>query len=237
MRQAVEAGCIGEVLFGAHPLEEARLDRHAVHESSHGTCIRERVVSKDSRGSSVLQEQRREQPDERRLARAVAAEDRYTLAAGDGERDAVQRRHPPTSRKPSVRANPPPELLAQVARLDRRRLTISGRGACPAGCCKGHGCSLERERTESNGFVRAPRRRANLQVPGADDPDRAGKARAGAAHHAIHVQQHDDSRITGERPQPQSPTSETSAITPVSNAPRPVTVPGPTGWGAVRPQW
>jgi hypothetical protein len=48
-------------------------------------------VAEDAGLAAVVDEQRREQPDQRRLARAVLAEDRDALAALDRERDVVQR--------------------------------------------------------------------------------------------------------------------------------------------------
>jgi hypothetical protein len=63
---------------------------HAVHEPR--TAPRsEDVVAEHVRAAAVVQEQRREQADERRLARAVLAQDRDGLTALDREPDAIQR--------------------------------------------------------------------------------------------------------------------------------------------------
>ena len=52
-------------------------------------------LNKIPRLAAVLQEQRGEEPDQRRLARAVPAQDGDALAAGDRERDALERRPAP----------------------------------------------------------------------------------------------------------------------------------------------
>ena len=118
-RQPVEAGRVGEVLLGAHPLEEARLDRDAVDEPPDGARrSREDVVAEDARRAPVVQQQRREQADERRLAGAVLAEHGDALAAGDRQ---ARRRPAPAragAREAAVAAHAPAELLAEAARLD-----------------------------------------------------------------------------------------------------------------------
>ncbi len=88
---AVEPRRVGEVLGGAHLLEEAGLDRDAVDEPLHLARLLEHVVPEDVRGPAVLQQQRREQPDERRLPGAVLTEDRDALAPFQGEADVAQR--------------------------------------------------------------------------------------------------------------------------------------------------
>ena len=85
----VEPRRVGEVLGRRHLLEEGRLDRDPVDEPANGAGLLEDVVAEDVRAAAVVQEQRREQPDERRLPRAVLAEDRDALAAGDLEGDAL----------------------------------------------------------------------------------------------------------------------------------------------------
>ena len=153
-RHAVEPRRVGEVLLGAHPLEEARLDRDAVDETPHGTLARERVVAEDAGGAAVVQQQRREQADERRLAGAVPAEHRDALAAGDRERQALERWDAAPAREAAVRLGPAPELLAQVTCFDCWGV---------AGCCESHVSSLERGRRSWR--ARAPRRGTALQVP------------------------------------------------------------------------
>src|SRR5581483_5911643 len=89
---AVEARGVGEVLRRTHLLEEARLDRDAVDEPSHAARLLEHVLAEDARLAAVREQERREQTDERRLARPVLAQDRDALAALHRERDAVERR-------------------------------------------------------------------------------------------------------------------------------------------------
>jgi energy-coupling factor transporter ATP-binding protein EcfA2 len=69
-----------EVLAGRHLLEERGLDGDAVDHRPHGPGLRD-VVAEDPGGSAVRQEQRREQPDQGRLARAVLTQDGDALAA------------------------------------------------------------------------------------------------------------------------------------------------------------
>src|SRR5581483_7599416 len=118
VRESVEARRVGEVLLRAHPLEEARLDRHPVDEPTDGARRRERIVPEDERRPRVVQQERREQADQGRLAGSVPAEDRDALAALDRERDAVQRRQAALAREASVGLHPAPELLAKLAHLD-----------------------------------------------------------------------------------------------------------------------
>ena len=150
-RHPVEPRRVREVLLGRHLLEEARLDRDAVDEPAHGARLLERVVPEDARLAAVVQEQRRQQPDERRLARAVLAEDRDALAALDRERDVLDR-------DAAARADallPADELLAQVVNFDgvhlllqtRRRDRIEGTGAPPNGQAARGGTRVSRGAT------------------------------------------------------------------------------------------
>ena len=107
---AVEPRRVGEVLGRAHLLEEARLDRDAVDEAAHRARVLEHVVAEDLRAATVGQEQRREQPHERRLARAVLAENGDAFAALHREADAVERR----AATAADQAFPPSEDLCQV---------------------------------------------------------------------------------------------------------------------------
>jgi hypothetical protein len=50
-------------------------------------------VTEDARLAAVLEQKRREQADQRRLARAVLAEDGNALAALDRKRDRAERRY------------------------------------------------------------------------------------------------------------------------------------------------
>ena len=89
-REPVEPGRVGQVLGRRHLLEERGLDRDAVDEPANGARVGD-VVPEDGCAAAVEQEQRREQPDQRRLARPVLAEDGDALAAGDLEADPAQR--------------------------------------------------------------------------------------------------------------------------------------------------
>ena len=89
-RHPVEARRVREVLRRGHLLEERGLDRHAVDEPADSARLLEDVVAEDGRVPAVVQEQGREEPDQRRLARAVLAQDGDALAARDLEADAAQ---------------------------------------------------------------------------------------------------------------------------------------------------
>ena len=145
-RHSVEARRVREVLGRGHLLEEARLDGDAVHELPDRTRLVERVVPEDARLAAVVDQERREQADERRLARAVLAENRDALAAFDRERHVLERRHPPpreAARAPVAAA----ELLRQVRRPRRPgrpdgRMALLVRVLQTWSCC----CSFENEK-------------------------------------------------------------------------------------------
>ena len=122
--EAVEPRGVREVLLGAHPLEEARLDRDAIHHLPHRAGIGEDVAAEDARGAAVVEEKGREQADERRLARAVAAQDRDALTGRDDERHAVERGHAFLAGEAPGVAITAQELLAEVARLDCGYLVV-----------------------------------------------------------------------------------------------------------------
>jgi hypothetical protein len=107
--QAVEARGVAQVLDRAHLLEEARLDRDAVDHPAHRAGVAEGVPAEDRRRAAVRQQQCREQPDQRRLPRAVRAQDGDALAALDLEVEAPERSHATLAA-----AVPAGELLAQV---------------------------------------------------------------------------------------------------------------------------
>jgi hypothetical protein len=92
-RQPVEPRRVREVLDRGHLLEERRLDGHSVDHPPDRPGLGN-VVPEDVRAAAVRQQQRREQPDERRLPGTVLAEDRDALAARDGERQPAQRLDP-----------------------------------------------------------------------------------------------------------------------------------------------
>ena len=76
-------------------------------------------MAEDASTPSVGEQQRREQADERRLARPVLAEDRDGLAPLHRERDAVEGRPHALAEAPLL-AVAHPELLTQRVDLDGR---------------------------------------------------------------------------------------------------------------------
>jgi hypothetical protein len=114
-RYAVEARCVGEILLRRHLLEEGGLHRDAVHEPLHRPRLLDDVVAEDLGAAAVRKQQRRENADQRRLARAVLPQDRDALAALDRKRDAFERRYAAAAlahaRPRRIAAE---ELLAQV---------------------------------------------------------------------------------------------------------------------------
>jgi hypothetical protein len=118
-RQPVEAGGIAEVLGRGHLLEERRLDGHPVHQAAHRARLGEDVVPEHTGTPAFVQEEGGEQTDQRRLPRAVLAQDRHALAALDREADAVEGGDSPAPNA-QVRALAQPaavladELLAQI---------------------------------------------------------------------------------------------------------------------------
>ena len=113
--QAVEAGRVAQVLDRREALEEGGLDRDAVDQPLHPARLAEDVVAEDASGAAVLEQQRGEQAHERRLARAVLAQDGDALTARDGEGDRIQSRY-----AAPMQALAAAELLAQLEHLDRR---------------------------------------------------------------------------------------------------------------------
>src|SRR5439155_17597746 len=89
--------------------EEGGLDRYAVDDAADGAAFGTDVVPEDACAAPVREQQRREEPDERRLARAVLTQDRDALTAFDLEGDAGERGHADASATLA-----PTELLAQV---------------------------------------------------------------------------------------------------------------------------
>src|SRR6266540_808774 len=108
-RHAVEARCVAQVLGRRHLLEERRLDGDPCDQLPHGPGLGEHVVAEDPRAAAVVKEQRRQEPDQSRLARAVLAEDGDRLSALHRERDALQR-----GATHAAAAATADELLAQV---------------------------------------------------------------------------------------------------------------------------
>src|SRR5437763_7346506 len=92
-------------------------------------------MTEDARLAAVVDEQRREQADERRLPRPVLAENRHALAARHRERDALDR-GPALAREEARLPVSADEVLAEIADLDGRRLAEGGRIE-RSGCCDG----------------------------------------------------------------------------------------------------
>ena len=85
-------------------------------------------MAEDARAAAVVEEQCREQPDQRRLARAVLAKDGNTLAARDLEADAAERIDPfAAAAQAGARAVATAELLAQVLDFNCRHLLLQTR--------------------------------------------------------------------------------------------------------------
>ena len=84
-------------------------------------------MAEDPRLAAVVDQQRREETDERRLPRAVLAEDGDALAAGDRERDVGERRPRTLSREAARLFVLAVERLPQVAHLDGGRLAVRRR--------------------------------------------------------------------------------------------------------------
>ena len=123
-RHPVEARRVVEVLGRRHLLEERRLDRDAVDEPLHGPLRRVTTSWPKMRArAAVGEQQRREQADQRRLARPVLAEDGDALAALHREGDPVQRRDGPL-REPARLPVATEERLAQVLDDDGRRAPV-----------------------------------------------------------------------------------------------------------------
>src|SRR6266566_3895393 len=118
-RDAIEPRRVRKVLLRRHLLEEGRLDRHSVDEPLNRALFLDDVVAEDGRRPAVRQEQRRQDADQRRLARAVLAQDGDALTPLDPERDALERRDTPSlaAQAGAVRIAAR-ELLAQVVDLN-----------------------------------------------------------------------------------------------------------------------
>jgi hypothetical protein len=84
-------------------------------------------VPEDAGLAAVVDQEGREQADERRLARPVLAQDGDALAARDRERDVVECGHAAPSREAARAPVTPPELLAEVRDFDRRHIPANGR--------------------------------------------------------------------------------------------------------------
>jgi hypothetical protein len=126
-RHSVEARGVAQVLVRGHLLEEGRLHGHAVDETADRPRLAEHVVAEDARAAAVLEQQRREQPDQRRLARAVLAQDGHRLAAVHAERDALQRSDGLPAREAAGARGLAQERLAQPLDLHGRQ-AVAGAG-------------------------------------------------------------------------------------------------------------
>ncbi len=84
-RHPVQAGGVGQVLQGRELLEEGGVDRDPVDQPLHGELLLLDVVAEHADRAAVREEERRDEADERRLPRAVGAEDAEDLPPLDGE--------------------------------------------------------------------------------------------------------------------------------------------------------
>src|SRR6266550_7184179 len=111
----VEPRRVAQVLLRRHLLEKGSLDGNAVDQPLNGALLLEDVMPEHDRTAPVVQQQGREQPDERRLPGAVLAEYRDALAALDRERDVLERGHsPPAPAQAGALRVAAEEFLAQV---------------------------------------------------------------------------------------------------------------------------
>jgi hypothetical protein len=121
---AVEAHRVGEVLRRGHLLEEARLDRDAVHQLLDLVGLRDHVVVEDPGDSAVGDQQRGEDADQRRLTRPVLAEHGDRLATAHREAHLVERGDMSVRRgrtiTPDAARRLPYERLRELHDLDRR---------------------------------------------------------------------------------------------------------------------
>src|SRR6266487_1727652 len=93
-------------------LLRARVEpRRRLVEQQHRPRVGEHVVVEDPGLAAVRQQEGGEQPDQRRLARAVLPQDRDALAALHRERDAVQRRPAATPNEPLAARKDLPQVL------------------------------------------------------------------------------------------------------------------------------
>src|SRR5438552_2095511 len=114
-RHPVEARGVAQVLGRGHLLEEGRLNGDAVDKALHLAGLAEDVMAEDVRAAAVVQQQRRQHPNERRFARTVLAEGRDALAPFDQNRHILERGHaPPPPAKTGTLRVAAEEFLAQV---------------------------------------------------------------------------------------------------------------------------
>jgi hypothetical protein len=127
-------------------------------------------MAEDPRVAAVVDQQRREQADERRLSRAVLAEDGDALATGDGEGDVGERRPRTLARESARFTVAAPERLQQVANLHRGDVMVGPGRQFDCGWCKsGHAAPSKKGGTEDGN--RRARRCADLN--GAAGPGKA----------------------------------------------------------------
>ena len=145
-RHAVVPRRVAEVLGRGHLLEERGLDRHAVDEPAHGARLRKtscpKMVAEPPSCSSSVDEQ----ADQRRLARAVLAEDGDRLAPLHREGDVLQRRE-----AHAAAALAAAELLAQVVNFDCQHAVLLVRWN------GGHGCTARTKPGGARGLMGQPR--------------------------------------------------------------------------------
>ena len=92
-RRAEHRGKKSEVLFDCHVLVEGEASRHIAHAVADRFVVAHDVESVHAGRAAVGQDQRREDPEERRFACSVGADDPEDLTVPGLEADAVQRLH------------------------------------------------------------------------------------------------------------------------------------------------
>src|SRR4029079_1822266 len=107
-------------LHRRHALEERRLDRHAVDQALDAARLVEHVDAEHVGAAAVVDQQRRQQPHQRRLAGPVLSQDGQALTPLHREAEPLQGGDAtlaPALARAAVTAD---ELLAQVVDLDSR---------------------------------------------------------------------------------------------------------------------
>src|SRR6478752_616184 len=146
---AVEAGRVAEVLHRGHALEEGRLHRDTVDQALDAARLVEHVDAEHVRAAAVVDQKRRQQAHERRLAGPVLSEDGQALAPLHREAEPLKGGDATPAAALARAAVTADELLAQVVDLDSRN--------------GGHGGYLS---GYADGLVATPRR--------ADEQDASG---------------------------------------------------------------
>ena len=129
--QAVEPGREQQVLHRAELLEEGGVDADPVDQPLDRHLVALDVVAEDLDPALVEGQQARDEPDERRLARAVGAEDPVDVAALEAERDVARSPSPACCLRPTTKrfVTPSTRSAGTAGSCDRDRPTASTRRA------------------------------------------------------------------------------------------------------------